>query len=206
METKKSYAEQMMKKIKEQQESETIDYFNVENNVEDGYVIVKYAKEELEEKPLMNDKITMLFPKTYDLMEPEVVLSKYPDEDRPEFIYTNHDTTVNFTFSLEEGEVTDNEVEEIKDMIKKEMQRLYTGTKVEDDEMLETFEQKKISIFAMEIPTLDGNVYQATFFMALKDGLLIGAFNCNVYDKKEWKPILKQLLATIKEKGVEGKK
>jgi hypothetical protein len=37
------------------------------------------------------------------------------------------------------------------------------------------------------------------FFMELRGQLLMGTFNSNVYNKKEWKPLVKQMLKTIVE-------
>lgn len=46
------YQEELIKNLREIKE-EKIDYFNIENNIEKGYIIVKYEKLLLEEKNYM---------------------------------------------------------------------------------------------------------------------------------------------------------
>lgn len=99
------YQEDLIKSIKEIKE-EKIDYFNVENNIEKGYIIVKYEKLLLEEKSLYDDKIKIILPKDFDIMNDELLNSKYPSNEELDYVYTSEDTTVNFNFSLEEGEIS----------------------------------------------------------------------------------------------------
>lgn len=199
MEETKSYARQMMKRIKEQQRSEKIDYFNVKNCIEDGYIIINYAKHELEETQLMNGRLRMVLPKFFTAMESTCICTKYPEEKRPQFVYTSEDTKINLTFSVEEGEVEEQEVENIKNLVKKEMLRVHSGCKLEEDEMLDTHGGKPIGVFSMEVPTFDGTIFHATFFRRVQQGLLLGTFSCDAFDKNEWKTVYKQCLATIEE-------
>ncbi len=192
-----TYAEQIIKKIKEVEAGEKEDYFNVENDINKGYIIVKYQKLELEEKEVMDGKLKMCLPKNFELMPEELVSIKYPDEDGPEYIYSDESSTVNITFSLEEGEVDASEVEEIRDITIKEIKRLYPANPIEDKALLQT-EVGPIGTFSFQVPLVDDESYNLMFFMALSEGLLVGGFNCNGYDKKEWQPVVMQLLTTIK--------
>ena len=192
-----TYAEQIIKKIKEVESGEKEDYFNVENDINKGYIIVKYQKLALEEKEVMDGKLKMCLPKNFELMPEELVSIKYPDEDGPEYIYSDESSTVNITFSLEEGEVDSSEVEEIRDITIKEIKRLYPDSPIEDKALLQT-EVGTISTFSFQVPLVDDEIYNLMFFMALSEGLLVGGFNCSGYDKKEWQPVVMQLLTTIK--------
>ncbi|MBR3772061.1 MAG: hypothetical protein IKL07_07315 [Clostridium sp.] len=199
MEEKKTYAEQIMQKVKEQQNQDGIDYVNPENHIEDGFIIIKYAKLELEEKQIGDSGLRMVLPKSYSIMDEALAKKKYPDDDRPAYIYTSEDSTVNFTYSIEEGIVEENEIPELKNLILKEMKRLHPASEVEQDELIETKGGKHCAVFGMEIPILDGSVYNASFFYAVSNGLLIGSFNCDASDKKQWKPVLIEMLSTLEE-------
>lgn len=202
MAQKVTYAEQIIKKVKQAQDPEQLDYLNIDNNIHDGYVIVQYQKLELEERALVDEKITMCLPKDFQLMKPELVDIKYPGEDQPEFVYTNEKTTVNMTFSLEKEHISNEAIESLRDALAEQMQQLYPDSPIADQEIIEAG-RKRVACFSFEVPLLDEPAYNVMFFMALTEGLLIGSFNCSVYDKKEWRPIVKQLLTTIRENTLE---
>ncbi|TCO68976.1 hypothetical protein [Marinisporobacter balticus] len=198
MEGKKTYAEEIIKKIKESKSEDSKNIYNIENDIQDGFVIVKYKKLEVEERELLDGDILMFMPTEFEIMDEELAEIKYPGEDKPDYIYTNEDTTVNLTFSIEEGEINNEEIEEVRDILAKQMQKLYPASKIEDSETLQ-LDEKSISYFSFDVPLLDGDLYNFMFFMEIKGELLMGTFNSSVYQKKEWKPILKQMLMTIKE-------
>ncbi|WP_129599957.1 hypothetical protein [Anaerophilus nitritogenes] len=198
MEVKKTYAEEIIKKIKESKSEDSKNIYNIKNNIQDGFVIVKYKKLEIEERELLDGEILMFIPKEFEIMDEELAEIKYPGGDKPDYIYTNEDTTVNVTFSIEEGIINNEEIEEVKDILQKQMERLYPASKIEDSETIKVGE-KSISYFSFDVPLLDGDVYNFMFFMEIKGQLLMGTFNSNVYQKKEWRPIIKQMIMTIKE-------
>ncbi|SNS56539.1 hypothetical protein SAMN05446037_101325 [Anaerovirgula multivorans] len=198
MENKITYAEEIIQKIKQINQKEE-DIYNIENDINNGFVVVKYKKLDIEEKELLDGAITMLMPKEFQIMEEELAEIKYPGEDKPDYIYTNEDTTVNITFTIEDsGEIDNEEIEEVKDILAKQMQRLHPASKIEDSQTIQTGE-KNISFFSYDLPLIDGDIYNLMFFMELKGQLLMGTFNCSIYQKKQYKPIIQQILMTIKE-------
>ncbi|MHC1748108.1 MAG: hypothetical protein AB9856_06945 [Cellulosilyticaceae bacterium] len=197
MNSEQTCAEEIIKFIKAQKQPQESIY-TIENNIENGFVVVKYQQLMVEERVLLDGEISMCIPKDFEMMEEDLAEMKYPGEDKPDYIYTNEDTTVNLTFSIDDdGEISDEEVVEVRDILAKEMKRIYPATTIEDMETIEA-NHKSISYFAFEVPLIDGNVYNFMFFMEVNDALLLGNFNCSVYEKKEWKIILKQMLTTLK--------
>lgn len=192
------YQEELIKNLREIKE-EKIDYFNVENDIEKGYIIVKYEKLLLEEKTLYEDKVKIILPKDFDLMSDDLLNSKYPSNEELDYVYTSEDTTVNFNFSLEEGEVLNEEVEEIRDIILNEFRRMYPHSKMEDIKMVDK-EDKKIGTFSFIANVIDGELFNKMYFIPLKIGLLILTFSCDIFQKKEWENILDDIILTIEEK------
>lgn len=192
------YQEELIKNLREIKE-EKIDYFNIENNIEKGYIIVKYEKLLLEEKTLYEDKIKIILPKDFDLMSDDLLNSKYPSNEELDYVYTSEDTTVNFNFSLEEGEILNEEVEEIRDIILNEFRRMYPHSKMEDIKIIEK-EDKKIGTFSFIANVIDGELFNKMYFIPLKIGLLILTFSCDIFQKKEWENILDDIILTIEEK------
>lgn len=199
MENQKTYAEDIIKKIKETNQSDTSNIYGIENDIHNGFIIVKYKKLEIEEKEILDGSLSMMLPAEFQIMDENLAKVKYPDEDRPDYIYTNDDTTVNLTFSLDNsGELDNNEVEEVKNLLAKQIKRLYPASKIEDSQTIDA-EGKNISFFSFDIPLIDGNLYNLMFFMEHKKQLLMGSFNCSIYQKKQWKPLIRQMLMTVKE-------
>lgn len=192
------YQEDLIQSLRELKNNEKIDYFNIENDIEKGYIIVKYEKFLLEEKEIYDGKIKIILPKDFEIMSDDLVASKYSFDDRPDYVYTSEDTTVNFNFSLEEGEISNDEIEEIRDIILKEFKRIYPASKMENIEMLEN-EEKKIGTFSFTVPVLDGDLFNRIYFIPLEIGLLILTFSCDIFQKKEWASILNEIILTIKE-------
>ncbi|MFR4987514.1 MAG: hypothetical protein ACLUCH_08985 [Lachnospirales bacterium] len=192
------YQEELIKNLREIKE-EKIDYFNIENNIEKGYIIVKYEKLLLEEKKLYEGKLKIILPKDFDLMSDDLLNSKYPSNEELDYVYTSEDTTVNFNFSLEEGEILNEEVEEIRDIILNEFRRMYPHSKMEDIKIIEK-EDKKIGTFSFIANVIDGELFNKMYFIPLKMGLLILTFSCDIFQKKEWSNILDDIILTIEEK------
>lgn len=199
MKEEQTYAEQMMRMVRERQQKNEENLFNHVNNIDDGYVIIQYEKLKLSKRELVDGKITMTFPEEFQDMDDEAIKVKYPEEDRPRYIYCNQETTVSFNFNIEEEQVKNEEIEEVKDILKRQIMRLYSISKAEMDELIQTEQGKTVGVFAIEIPVLDGTLFQISYFMSTKGGLLIGGFNCDADEKKEWSPVVKQLLTTIEE-------
>lgn len=204
-ENKKTFAEEIIRKIKEIEQDKGEDIYSMENDIKNGFVVVNYEKIDVEERKLLDGSICMYMPKDFQIMDEQLAEIKYPGEDKPQYIYTNEDTTVNFTFSIEEGEIADEEIEGVRDLIADQMKRLYPASKIEDKETI-TVNDKSVSCFSFDVPLIDGDVYNLMFFMALKKGLLMGTFNCSVFDKKQWRTVVKQILATIRETELEEQK
>ncbi|WP_250278934.1 hypothetical protein [[Clostridium] colinum] len=193
------YQEELIKNLREAKNEERINYFNIENDIEKGYIIVKYEKLLLEEKELYEGKINIVLPKDFDLMNDELLKIKYPVDDDLDYVYTSEDTTVNFNFCLEEGEILNEEIEEVRDGILYEFKRMYPSTKMEDIKIIETSE-KKIGTFSFIVNNIDGDLFNKMYFIPLNIGLLMLTFSCDIFQKKEWEKIIDDIILTIKEK------
>lgn len=196
----KTDSEEIMKKLKEAKRGEEQEIYAMENDIQNGFIVVKYKKFDVEEKEIMDGSLTMMMPSDFELMDEGLAKVKYPGEDRPDYIYSGEDTTVNLTFTMEEsGQIDNEEVEEAKDILEKQIGRLYPASKIEDSQTIQAGE-KNISFFCFDVPLLDGKVYNLMFFMEHKGCLLMGAFNCSIHQKKQWKKVILQMLMTIQEK------
>jgi len=199
MKEKESRAEHYMSMKKAYDESKAIPE---ESHISNGYVYISFEKVEFEEKEVVPKCLYMTIPTDFKLMSEKDVRRKYPSDDRPDHIYTSEDTSVNISFSLDEEEVDNNQIVEIKDLVQKELERLNPSSEFTSDAI--TLEQenheKIIGYFCFDSPVLDGDLYTFMFFVEANKKLVLGTFNCASYQRDEWEEILIQMLQTIKAK------
>lgn len=194
------YAEEIIKaqrSVEDVRESrETV--CRVEQDTSKGYIIVRYEQLALKKTEIMDGKAVMLLPENMEKMSEERMAVKYPDPDRPNWILSNSSGTVAITFHLETGELQSGEAEQITELLKGEMRRLYPASEVEEEPVLGEG-RERVYWFSLDIPLIDDQCCHVMFFREMEEGLLMGTFDCSQDTKKQWKPILSQLLPTIRE-------
>lgn len=170
----------------------------VENSIEQGYVVVCYRKLKLKEMKIMDGKAVMLLPEHMMEMTEELAAVKYPDPDRPQWILSDPEGATTLTFHLEEGEMEEGDLEQMAKLLKGEMARLYPASSIEEEVPVGEGEGR-VCWFSLDIPLIDDRCCHVMFFREMKEGLLMGTFDCSCDQKKQWKPVLGQLFATIRE-------
>ncbi len=68
-------------------------------NIKDGTVLVAGENIDFQEREVLQGKMWMWMPDGFGPLSKELARLKYPNENRPDVIYTNQETTVNITFS-----------------------------------------------------------------------------------------------------------
>lgn len=193
------FAEEIIRnKIKLEQAEKQEDFYQIENDITKGYVVVKYETFGLEEKEIIDGRLTMLLPSHFKEMDPDLKAVKYPGPESPDWVYSNESGDVSITFTLENGEIKPEEVPEVRDILAKELKRLYPSSAVEDKKTIGD-KENNISLFSMDIPLIDGACYHLMFLREVKEGLLIGSFDCSIDEKKQWQQIMLQILETLRE-------
>lgn len=192
----KTYQEDIIKLIKKNNEKEIN---SLENDINNGYAIICYDKIDFIYKSIDNYKFSMLIPENFKIMDEELAEIKYPGADKPEIIYTNEETTINLTFNLLDDNTSNDDIEPIKNEMVRHMKRLYPASEFYDDETIQTSEGKNVSYFSFNVMLVDNEILNIMFFMEFEKKLIMGGFNCLIYQKNEWSPIIKQMLCSVKE-------
>jgi len=164
----------------------------------DGYILMRYEKLELEEKEIMDGRASMVLPKQFGPMPKGMVAIKYPDPDRPEWILGGQDGRVAVTFHLEEGELKEGDLEQVTGLVKREMERLHPASKAKDGEVIHNG-SSQVYWFWQDIPLIDDDCCHVMFFWGIREGLVMGTFDCPQDEEKQWVPILGRFLKTLKE-------
>ncbi|MCM1560822.1 MAG: hypothetical protein NC123_14975 [Butyrivibrio sp.] len=146
--------------------------------------------------PFANDTITMMLPKNFVQMDPDMAKKKYPSEQRPETILTDETGAVNLMFQYMEGEADDATIESLSNQIFGMMKRVNPGIKERELGSVDT-SGKKIAYVEFSNPVMDGKLYNLMFFLAVKGRPLMGSFNCRTKEMKYWRTVAFEMIQSI---------
>lgn len=104
LEEKWSYAEQIVKRQRKYQKTETINYLEPENQLEDGFLIINYKKRIVERKKMAEGKVSMIVPKDWRQADIE--------EEELFYYYSPYEKEVFMLMVLDDQEVEDMSVQE----------------------------------------------------------------------------------------------
>ncbi len=149
------------------------------------------------EREIIKDMFWMWLPDGFGPLSKELARLKYPNERRPDIIYTNTETTVNITFSHKPDKLDEGQEEEIRDCMAGIVMRLHPETLITEKDVAEAGGHR-MAWFDFTTPALDTDIYNLMFFTSLKGRLLMGGFNCFDSDQEDWKELFIQMLGTAR--------
>jgi hypothetical protein len=168
-----------------------------DDDLDKGYVVINQKVYEIEEMALAEGKFTMSMPLEFEYLDESLAESKYPNNLRPQYIYSDKTTCVNITFTVDDKMIDAEEVEELKENLICIMSDLHPEYEI-IDELIIHGDDSTIATFGFTKSTLDGEIYQMIFLMSLNEKLLLGGFNCNAQVKDEWYSVIHQMIQTIR--------
>ncbi len=171
----------------------------IQGSIEEGISI----REELytfEETQLFDGRMQVMLPQSFKDMPDGLAKLKYPMEQRPQVIRTNEGTDINFTFSLLDQPLENSQVKLLGDTLKKALRRARPDMRFMEDGFRET-KGHTTGWFEFISNGIDGKLYNIMYFTPVSGRLMQGIFNCPVKDAQNWKPVILQVMDTIKEGG-----
>lgn len=192
---------ELIKEAEEQNKLKKGKIASLERELEEGVARGKTTINDKEikfiDKLIINDKVKVTLPENIDLMPEEVAKLKYPLSNRPNVIFTDDTTTINFTFSHSRNNITEPEISDLKEEMVDTFRQAYPKASFYE-EGLENFTGKNIGFFDFLSEAADCNVYNLMFFTELDGRILMGSFNCTEDEMINWRPIFKGVLKSIK--------
>lgn len=149
------------------------------------------------EREILKSKLWIWLPDTFALLGKELLRIKYPNENRPDIVYTNPETTVNVSFSHKWEKLDAGQEGEVRDVIGQVIGKLYPTCSILSRESVQAGEHEA-AWMDFVTPAMDTQIYNLMFFMQLKGRLLMGSCNCLAQDQEEWKDLFVQMLATVR--------
>lgn len=187
LETKATAAEQLVSRIKKQKQKENTDYVHPRNDIHDGFIVVNYQKRNIVSKSVMDERIEMLMPEEWTLLqwEKNQYIYGFPKEKE--------------VFVLTQTELSENDwkkmLEEIGRQYKEDFVKGSSGSVI-------TANKQSVKY---EMLTGSRRMFLVLFQFDLAGKNILGMFLSHGYRRKTWEKILPQLLAHITIKGKEEK-
>jgi hypothetical protein len=154
---------------------------------------------DFEAKEIFDGEISIWLPKAFTLMSPALAKIKYPSETRPHLVMTSPDLTVNFTFSLLNSVIAEEELTAFMNTIKTALrsanpsvQFFQQGVDLTTCGPMAWFDYKNFAI--------DDSLYNLMYIIPLRNKSLLGTFNCPFSVCEEWRSAVRQTLLTITNK------
>jgi hypothetical protein len=168
----------------------------IENDIENGYISIEGYKILFSERTI-KDKIKIKLPTEYEQMEDMYIQIKYPAyKNKDKIILTNDRTTINFMFDFNERYIEPSHLEEVREQMFGVLKKLHPSlVLIEKDTInLPLFD---VTYFEIVTPAMDKDIYNFMYFFIVDSNLVIGSFNCYDDDKKEWQPIIRQVIESL---------
>lgn len=179
--------------LREQEEETKQKEAQQEARIENGRVVLGEETWEFARNPIWEDGFSMILPTAFELLSEDLAQIKYPYENRPDFILSSPDTTINLTFSYPMGQMELEEASNIRDSIEGILVQLREELVVQEKDV---FYVGEVPIAWLEFTSkaIDSYLYNLMFFFGMEGQALFGSFNCLVGQREEWQPILQQIL------------
>lgn len=152
----------------------------------------------LNQKVVLSGKAMMLLPNMFELMDLNILASKYPiTGHRPTEVYTNKEGTINIALNY-----TQNKAEE-KDLpsLKKTMESQFNQPNIEfiQSSLLRINGRQYVQLEFIT-PASDTRIYNLLQITSLEGRLAMFTFNCTEYLRKDWETTGKEIMRSIEMK------
>ncbi|MCR8846385.1 hypothetical protein NQ117_22115 [Paenibacillus sp. SC116] len=157
------------------------------------------GNKQLEQKQILDNKVSVLVPKGFEIMSEEMAATKYPGGNRPTLIFTDEDASINVAFNHLPTPISEEELEKFVAATKKQFEQLHpTATWYGDG--VTTINNKTVGYVELLTPAIDTNVYNLMFMTEVDGRILLGTFNCTEEQMEEWRLSAKEIMHSLQVK------
>lgn len=150
----------------------------------------------LDDRLLLDDRISMKVPSGFEPMKEEMLRLKYPLENRPTLVFTNQTGSINVALNHTQHKADQEMITAYKDNLVQTFKNVYPSAKWKDSGVKE-INGRKVGYMELVTPAIDTEIYNLLFFTDLDGRLLLCTFNCTKKDIKEWVPVGKEIMNSL---------
>jgi len=155
-------------------------------------------------KQFFDDRLELMVPESFSPMPEELVSEKYLSAQKPQVILTNRDYTIDITLNLLQDSLKEDQIPLCLQKLKNTICEVYPATLFFDEEQLDA-DGTVVAYMDFKSFSLGGPIYNVMFVSAICKRPLIGTFNCPFEYWEQWRPVVFEMLKTVREIDVEEK-
>ena len=155
------------------------------------------APVELQKRTILNGKVEILVPTEFKEMSEEMLNIKYRGQNKPTYVLSDSDGTVNVAFNLTNNKASENLIVSYQTALKSSLAAAKPGTIWISDGM-KTVNDKKVGYFKLITDAADQKVYNYIFIANVDGKLLIATFNCIEKLMPEWESVAENIVGSLK--------
>jgi len=146
---------------------------------------------------LIDNKITVDLPSSFELMTEKMLEAKYPSNNRPTLVYTNKDGTINFAFNHTNNSIPADKLPEVLPVFVQQFNSSYPQIEWIKKNVGKVNKKDFIKLEFIT-PAMDSKIYNIMYVTVLEGRLLMSSFNCLESQMKDWSKDAKKSLNSIK--------
>lgn len=151
----------------------------------------------LQNRALLDGKVSILMPATFAPLSPEMLARKYPRPQPPQVAYSNPETTVNVTIGHTPHQIAPEQLAAAREQMEAGMKSMMPAAKWYQSQMT-TLNGRAFFLLDFQSPAPDVDVRNIVVGTSLEGRLLLISFNTTVPLEKEWLPVGRQIIQSIK--------
>jgi len=155
----------------------------------------KANTDKLTKRKVLSGKISILIPKSFELMSQQDLLTYYPLEDnRPTELYSNEATNVSLSFNHTKTEANSESLANVQVALEKTFDTPETAILKSG---MVTINDNEFYVIELIMKDAETDVYNIIFATILEGRLLIGGYDCQKIMYDEYKDFGKEILKSI---------
>lgn len=180
LETRNTFSEQLIQKIKKDREKNRIDYVHPRNQIQDGFIVVNYQKRNIVYKDLLDGKMIVPMLEEWNILQRQENLYIYGFAKEKELLAFKITEDTLADVMKQDWNKRDNQY------VKEEILKTKTGLLID------------CKMFMME-----NNTFVVVFAIPYNNAWIQGTFMAHSFRKKVWKQVMPQMIQAIEIKEME---
>lgn len=178
LETRNTFSEQLIQKIKKDREKNKIDYVHPRNQIQDGFIVVNYHKRNIVHRDLLDGRMMVPIPEEWKMLQKQDNLYIYGFAKEKELL----------AFKITE--------DTLAEVMRKDWNKRDSGYMQE-----ETLKTKDGLVIECKMFIIAENTFVTVFAVPYNKVWIQGTFMAHGFRKKVWKQVMPQMIqaAEIKE-------
>lgn len=174
LETRNTFSEQLIQKIKKDREKNRIDYVHPRNQIQDGFIVVNYHKRNIVHKDLLDGRIIVPIPEEWKVLQRQDNLYIYGFAKEKELL----------AFKITE--------DTLAEVMKKDWNK--RDNPYMQEEILET---KDGLVIDCKMFMIAENTFVVLFAIPYNNVWIQGIFMAHGFRKKVWKQVMPQIIQAV---------